>query len=123
MSLKKGTTNFLEEKPGVWSQIRVMSFLVFWLLVMIDFMVLKYSSYSKDNHPYDMWFTVFMIGINLVFLIAIFYPKYLQKIIELGADKIETFKKALIPIKPSDMNLGAASSQVTEIKQTTEIKQ
>ncbi len=114
---------FLEEEPGVKSSMRLMSFAVFFLLVGIDFMVLRYSFYGKSGHSYDMWFVVFMIGINLIFLIACFYPKYLQKIIELGASKIGTFKNALAPIKPSDINPEAASKQVTKIEQTTTVEQ
>lgn len=113
---------FFEESPKNKSMMRLMSFLVFFLLVMIDYMVLRYSYYGQNGHTYDMWFTVFMVGINLIFLIAVFYPKYLQKIIELGASKIGTFKNALMPITSSDMNLNSSSgTQVTEIKQTTEV--
>jgi len=112
MSLKNGITGFFEEKPGVRSSMRLMSFLVFWLLVMIDFIILKYSFYGQNGHAYDKWFTIFMIGLNFVFLIAIFYPKYLQKIIELGADKIGTFKDTFKPIKPEDTNITSTNNKL-----------
>ncbi|MFA5716030.1 MAG: hypothetical protein WC998_09830 [Candidatus Paceibacterota bacterium] len=99
--MEKKRIGFFEEEEGAKSSMRLMSFSVYLLLAMVDFMILRFSYYN-DN-AYDMWFTVFMIGINLIFLIAIFYPKYLQKIIELGADKIGVFKDAIAPIAPKDL--------------------
>jgi len=93
---------FFQDDKGNKSLIRLLSFAVFLLLVMIDYIILKESYYSSQ--PYDKWFVGFMIGLNLVFLIAMFYPKYLQKIIELGATHLNSFKEALKAVQPSDLD-------------------
>lgn len=94
---------FLEEKPGVKSSMRAMSLLVYFLLCGIDFWILKWGWYA--THAWDQMFAVVFIAINLVFLIAMFYPKYLQKIIELGFSKLKDGKDALAPLAPKDVTL------------------
>ncbi len=103
MSIENEKTGFFEEKPGVKSSMRMMSFLVFCLFVGVEYLIFVFLSigYYKD-HPLDMWIVAFVIALSLIFLIAIFYPKYLQKIIELGASKIGAFKDAIAPIKPTE---------------------
>lgn len=92
---------FLDEKEGIRSSIRLFSLLTFLLLCGIDYWILEYSYYS--NKPYDQLFVILFLLVNLIFLVATFYPKYLQKIIELGGAKINEFKEALKPIKPEDL--------------------
>ncbi len=98
---KVSAAEFFCDNEGNKSMIRLMSFLVFLLLVVIDFLVLKTGYYA--DHAFDKWFVIFMVAMNLVFLIAVFYPKYLQKIIELGASKLKDFKDSLTPVKPDDV--------------------
>ena len=107
MSIENGKTGFLEEKPGVKSSMRLMSLLVFFLFVGVEYLSFVYLSvgYYKE-HPLDMWIVVLMISLTLLFLVSIFYPKYLQKIIELGASKIGTFKDAIAPVKPENIQQG-----------------
>lgn len=82
---------FFEEEENSKSHMRLMSFLVYWLLVGIDYIILERSYYS--NKEYDMNFIWTFLGVNLLFLIAIFYPKYLQKILELGQAKFQKVKE------------------------------
>jgi magnesium-transporting ATPase (P-type) len=104
MSEVNGKTGFFEEKPGNKSHMRLMSFLVFWLLVVIDVLLLKFSYYSEK--PFDNYFVWFMLGINFLFLISIFYPKYLQKILEIGISKAQQIQDAVskvLPVKDTEI--------------------
>lgn len=81
-------TKLFEEKPGVMSFIRFQSHLVFWFTVLLDgFLVAHYYS----SNPLDGWF----IALQVVLLTAMFYPKYLQKFIEVGADKLKALREAV----------------------------
>lgn len=91
---------FFEEETNSRSHMRLMSFLVFWLLVVINFVVLRFSYYA-DN-AFDSYFVSFVIGINFLFLVAIFYPKYLQKILELGQAKFQKVKEKALEKLPSN---------------------
>lgn len=107
---------FFSESEGVKSSMRLMSFLVFWLLVGIDYLVLERGFY-KDK-AYDMMFVVFFIAVNLIFLVAVFFPKYLQKIIELGAARFQNIKDAagsVLPIKETSAETTTSNKQtITE---------
>lgn len=89
---------FLTDSNGDKSSMRLMSVLVFWLLVGIDYLVLERGYYRSQ--PYDWFFVTFFIGVNLIFLIAAFFPKYLQKIIEMGAAKFQSAKENVSKILP-----------------------
>ena len=91
---------FLDEDLNSKSHIRVMSFMVFWLLVGIDYAILFHSYYS--NRQWDTIFIWIFLGINFLFLIAIFYPKYLQKILELGQAKFQQVKDKISEKLPND---------------------
>ena len=80
---------FFESQEGEKSFIRLQSFFTFLLLLEIDTILLLWGYYK--NNPIDIWF----IGSNLVFLVAMFYPKYLQKFIEMGVDKAKAIKDKL----------------------------
>ncbi|MFA5398768.1 MAG: hypothetical protein WC346_22330 [Methanogenium sp.] len=90
---------FFEEEPNVWSHTRLMSTAVYFLLVGIDFWVLKWSYYS--SHAYDSVFLWFMLGINFLFLVAIFYPKYLKQILEFGVSKFDQLKSSFSKTLPN----------------------
>ena len=102
MEEKKEKIGFFEEEPGVRSHTRLMSTGVFFLLIAIDFWILKWSYYS--SHPYDTFFVSFMIFVNLVFLIAIFYPKYLKQVLEVGASKFQQVRNSLSQTLPPKDN-------------------
>lgn len=89
---------FFTDSEGNKSSMRLMSFLVFWLLVGIDYLVLERGYYR--NVAYDWYFVCFFIGVNLIFLIAVFFPKYLQKIIEIGAAKFQNVKDTVSKVMP-----------------------
>jgi hypothetical protein len=91
-------TGFLRDDNGNKSSMRLMSMLVFFLLVMIDYLVLERGYYK--NQQYDWFFVTFFIGVNLVFLVAAFFPKYLQKIIEMGAAKFQNAKENVQKVLP-----------------------
>ena len=105
MEEKKEKIGFFQEDHNVWSHTRLMSTAVYVLLVAIDFWILKWSYYS--NHSYDSVFLWFMLGINFLFLVAIFYPKYLKQILEFGVSKFNEFKAGFsktLPKKEEEEN-------------------
>ncbi len=91
---------FFEEDSHSKSHMRLMSFSVYWLLVGIDFIMLKFSYYADKE--YDMNFIWTFLGVNFLFLIAIFYPKYLQKILELGQAKFQKIKEKVSEKLPDE---------------------
>jgi len=91
-------TGYFEESPKVKSHMRLMSFLVFWLLAAINVFIFMFS-YYRDK-PFDSYFVWFTLGINFLFLIATFYPKYLQKILELGVSKAQQIQDAVTKVLP-----------------------
>lgn len=91
---------FFQDDINSKSHIRLMSFMVFWLLTGIDYAILFHSYYSDK-----VWDTIFVwvfLGVNFLFLIAIFYPKYLQKILELGQAKFQQVKEKISEKLPSE---------------------
>lgn len=111
MELEK--TGFFEEKAGQRSHMRLMSFLVFWLLVAIDVFIFRFSYYAdKTWDNYFLWFTII---VNFLFLITIFYPKYLQKILELGISKSQQIKESVSRVMPAgSLDLPTAPAQKAE---------
>lgn len=99
MEEKKEKIGFFQEEENVWSHTRLMSTGVFFLLIAINFWVLKWSYYS--THSYDSYFVSFMVLINLIFLISIFYPKYLKQVLELGVSKFQQVKNTFSQTIPS----------------------
>jgi len=103
---KKEKIGFFEEETGVRSHTRLMSTAVFTLLVIINYWLLNCSYYSQ--HSYDFNFICFVLGIDLIFLIAVFYPKYLKQVLELGVSKIQQVREGFsntLPIKDAmDIN-------------------
>jgi hypothetical protein len=93
---------FFQEEEGIFSHTRLMSTLVFLLHIAINVFLFLFSYYKDKN--YDTLFVSLVILINLIFLIAEFYPKYLKQIIEFGANKFSDIKKAVTPLKPEDFN-------------------
>jgi hypothetical protein len=89
---------FLTDVNGNKSSMRLMSMLVFILLVAIDYIVLE-RGYYKD-HAYDWFFVTFFSIVNTVFLVCCFFPKYLQTIIEFGAARFQSVKENVNKILP-----------------------
>lgn len=69
-----GRVGFLEEKPGVKSSTRLFSFFLLLFLFYFDYILIK-----KPDFTLSAEFGLF----NLVMLVGVFAPKYLQKIAEM----------------------------------------
>jgi hypothetical protein len=66
-------TGFFEESPGVRSSTRIQSFILLLYVMAFDTMIIY-----RDNFIVTYWFAL----LNLIFLVAVFTPKYLHKIVE-----------------------------------------
>ena len=80
---------FFEEKEGVKSSTRLMSFLLLFFVFAFDIGYLVGQVQLGKVLQVDMNF----ITINIVFLIGVFAPKYLQKLAELKLGSIQPEKK------------------------------
>lgn len=80
MSLKTG---FFEEVPGQKSMTRLLAFIL--LIALIIFVPAYFYFGTFNGGSVVNAVTLLFIGLVLVWLIAIFAPKYLQKILELAA--------------------------------------
>jgi hypothetical protein len=69
-----GRVGFLEEKPGVKSSTRAFSFMLLCFLFYFDYILINKTDFSITAE-----FGLF----NLVMLVGVFAPKYLQKIAEM----------------------------------------
>lgn len=74
---------FFEEKEGVKSSMRLMSFLLLLFMFVFDFGFMVGQIQLGKVPQLDMNFII----MNFVFLIGVFAPKYLQKIAELKLGK------------------------------------
>ena len=70
-------TGFFEEKPGVKSMMRLLSYQLFWFFVLFNFLFIYLDTSTAGFH-----ITKEFIILDFIFLIAIFVPKYLQKFAE-----------------------------------------
>ena len=69
-----GRVGFLEEKPGVKSSTRLFSFLLLLFLFYFDYIVITKAGFEISAE---------FMGFNLIILVGVFAPKYLQKIAEM----------------------------------------
>ena len=76
---------FFEEAENVKSSMRLMSFLLLLFMFLFDTIFIVGQIQLGEVPKIDMNF----IMINLVFLVGVFAPKYLQKLAELKLGKIE----------------------------------
>jgi hypothetical protein len=69
---------FFEEKEGVKSMMRLLSYQLEWFFFLINIIYFWLNALSEKGITIDKYFIVF----DLILLIGIFVPKYLQKIAE-----------------------------------------
>ena len=75
-------------------------------------MLLVTQSYYK-NTSYDWPFVTLFISINLLYLVAAFYPKYLKQVLEAGVAKMQLLKdKVSETLPPKDFNKDSNSGDI-----------
>ena len=73
-------SGFFEEKEGVKSSTRLNSFILLFFLMAFDTILALTKGFEIDYN---------FILLNIIFLLAIFTPKYLHKIAEMKLGNIE----------------------------------
>ena len=76
-------TGFFEETPGQKSMTRLLAFIL--LIALLIFVPAYFYCATFNNGNVVNAISLLFIGLVLIWLIAIFAPKYLQKILELAA--------------------------------------
>ncbi len=80
-----GKVGFLEEKPGVKSSTRLFSLLLLCFTFYFDYILIGKGTFDISAE---------FIGFNIIMLIGVFAPKYLQKIAEMKLGSVtETTSK------------------------------
>lgn len=92
-----GRVGFLEEKPGVKSSTRLFSQELLLALFFFDYLLI---------HRPDFTISVEFITFNLIMLVGVFFPKYLQKIAELklGNLNVTETKKEIVATETTTEN-------------------
>lgn len=84
-------TGFFEEEPNVKSSTRLLSFLLllfyFFFAGLYIFAKATVALSKGLTDPYSSLLDIPFIAITLIFLLGVFFPKYLHKLAELNAEK------------------------------------
>jgi multisubunit Na+/H+ antiporter MnhB subunit len=78
-------SKFFQDDRGNRSMMRLMSFLALWVAIAMTFLVLYYA--HKPGGGFEN-IPLVIVGITLIWVAAAFFPKLLQKLVELWLGKI-----------------------------------